>query len=369
VLVADFLRGKRVIWAGEVIHRGSVIRDALLIRRQYRRRRRSRHTRYRGRRFLNRRRTANWLPPSIQSRVANLIAWVARLRRWSPVSSLGMELVKVDTHAMQNPGISGIEYQQGTLAGYEVREYLLEKWQRQCAYCGETGVPLEVEHLIPKSRGGSNRVSNLTLACQICNQRKGRQTAAEFGYPHLQTQAKVSLADVAAVNSARWALYRALTASGLPNTVGTGGQTKFNRVRQGYPKTHWIDAACVGVSGEHVFLITHHQPLVIRATGHGSRQMCRTDRHGFPTRYRLRQKRHMGFQTGDIVKAVVPTGKYKGMHQGRVACRATGSFDIRTAAGKVAGIRHTCCRIVHRADGYEYTKGKGCIPPVPQGWL
>jgi 5-methylcytosine-specific restriction endonuclease McrA len=65
---------------------------------------------------------------------------------------------------MQDAEISGVSYQQGELAGYEVREYLLEKWQRRCAYCGKTDVPLEIEHIIPKSRGGSNRVSNLTLA-------------------------------------------------------------------------------------------------------------------------------------------------------------------------------------------------------------
>ncbi len=85
---------------------------------------------------------------------------------------------------MQNPEISGVEYQQGTLLGYEVREYLLEKWGRTCLYCGARDVPLEIEHLISKSRGGTNRVSNLALACHPCNQAKGAQTEEEFGFPH-----------------------------------------------------------------------------------------------------------------------------------------------------------------------------------------
>jgi hypothetical protein len=66
-----------------------------------------------------------------------------------------------------------VEYQQGELQGYEVREYLLAKWNRTCAYCDAQDVPLEIEHIQSKSKGGSNRVTNLTLACRPCNQRKG----------------------------------------------------------------------------------------------------------------------------------------------------------------------------------------------------
>jgi hypothetical protein len=75
-----------------------------------------------------------------------------------------MELVRFDTQLMENAEIAGVAYQQGTLAGYEVREYLLEKGGRRCASCGAAGVPIQVEHLIPRAKGGSNRVSNLTLA-------------------------------------------------------------------------------------------------------------------------------------------------------------------------------------------------------------
>jgi 5-methylcytosine-specific restriction endonuclease McrA len=80
----------------------------------------------------------------------------------------------------ENPEISGAEYQQGQLQGYEVREYLLEKWGRKCAYCGAEYTPLQVEHIQPKARGGSNRISNLTLACQPCNQRKGAMPVEQF---------------------------------------------------------------------------------------------------------------------------------------------------------------------------------------------
>jgi len=260
---------------------------------------------------------------------------------------------------MENPEISGVEYQQGELQGYEVREYLLEKWGRTCAYCGVQNVPLEVEHIQPRSKGGSDRLSNLTLACHSCNQAKGNgEDIRDFlsGLPDLlgrilkQTQSP--LRDAAAVNSTRWALFKALKATGLPVTTGTGGQTKFNRLRLNLPKAHWLDAACVG-QVESLDVLTS-KPLLIRAKRHGTRQMCGTDKYRFPTRHRSRRQIHKGFQTGDLVTATVTAGKKIGSYVGRVLCRASGSFDITTASGRVAGISHKYCKPIHRKDGYAY---------------
>ncbi len=155
-------RTGEVVWAAELQHRGWQIKSALDSRRAIRRSRRNRKTRYRKPRFNNRRRPKGWLPPSLMSRVYNIETWVARLRRYCPITAISLELVRFDTQAMVNPEISGIEYQQGELFGYEVREYLLEKFGRKCAYCGAENIPLQVEHIIPKTCGGSNRVSNLT---------------------------------------------------------------------------------------------------------------------------------------------------------------------------------------------------------------
>jgi len=325
----------RVVWAAVLEHRGQQIKMALESRHSLRHGRRSRHTRYRPARYMNRHIHNGWLPPSLQSCIENTWTWLCRINRIAPITSISQELVRFDMQLMENAEISGIEYQQGELVGYEIREYLLEKWGRKCAYCGKKDFPLEIEHITPKVRGGSNRVSNLTLACHQCNQAKGRQTAQAFGYPEIQKRAKTTLKDAAAVNSTRWALYKRLQTTGLPVEIGTGGQTKFNRISQGYPKAHWIDAACICQSGEKVRISPDYVPLCIKATGHGSRKMCRTDKYGVPARHRLRQKRHFGIQTGDMVKALVQTGKYAGTHTGRVACRATGSFDIKTEAGKI----------------------------------
>ncbi len=165
-----------VLFHLDLHHRGAAIRKKLQQRAGYRRRRRSANLRYRQPRFANRTRPAGWLPPSLQSRVDNVLGWTERLRGLAPITAATVERVRFDMQALVNPEISGVEYQQGELLGYEVREYLLEKWGRACAYCGAEYVPLQVEHIVAKARGGSNRVTNLTLACEPCNQRKGAKS-------------------------------------------------------------------------------------------------------------------------------------------------------------------------------------------------
>ena len=345
---------ERVVFAAELGHRGQAIRDALLSRRAIRRSRRSRHTRYRKPRFLNRRRADGWLAPSLDHRVQTTLTWMRRLMRLCPVSALSIEVVKFDTQLMQNAEIAGVQYQQGQLAGYEIREYLLEKWGRKCAYCGTTGVPLQVEHLVPRVRGGSDRVSNLALACEECNQKKGKRTASEYGFAHLMQAARQPLKDAAAVNSVRWELWRLLSALGLPLETSSGGRTKFNRTCLGWEKAHWRDAACVGASTSDTLRVVSCTVLHIAAKGHGSRQMCGTNASGLPIRHKQRQKRFFGVQTGDLVRAVVASGKRKGRHTGRVLVRAAGRFDIATKQGRQAGIGYRYCRIIQRADGYAY---------------
>jgi 5-methylcytosine-specific restriction endonuclease McrA len=240
-----------VVWAAELQHRGEAIKKALDDRRRVRRSRRRRKTRYRQSRFSNRARPKGWLPPSLESRIANTLTWARRLVRFCPITAISQELVKFDTQLMENPEMKGVEYQQGELADYEVREYLLEKWGRQCAYCGAAGVPLEVEHILCCKRGGTNRVSNLTLACKPCNDAKGTQFIQDFLkdtpalLQRILAQTKAPLKDAAAANATRWELYRRLQSLGLPLETGTGGQTKYNRIRRGLAKAHWLDAVCV----------------------------------------------------------------------------------------------------------------------------
>lgn len=368
------------VWAAEIEHRGEQIHQAMVERAQHRRFRRYRKTRYRKPRFSNRRpekcascgRNARkgsrycrpcakgrsfkdngfrevLLPPSLESRVANILTWAKRLMRLCPVRAISVELAKFDTQRLQNPEISGVEYQRGELFGYEVREYLLEKWGRKCAYCGRSGLPLEIDHIVPRSRGGTDRVSNLTLACRECNQAKGNRTAAEFGHPEVQERAREPLRAAAAVNSVRRALYRRLCALGLPVEAGTGGRTKFNRARLGLPKTHYFDACCVGEGTPQDLRVEFRQVLAVRARGHGRRRRANVDRFGFPVGHAPRRRSHIGFRTGDLVRAEIPRGRYAGVHTGRVVIRFRPNFKLNGF-----DVHPKYLRLLQRGDGYEY---------------
>ena len=350
----------RVTNALEVSHRGQQIKNSLESRRSLRRGRRNRKTRYRKPRFLNRTRRTGWLPPSLESRIANIETWVRRIRKVCPVTAVSQELVRFDLQQIQNPEISGVEYQRGELFGFEVKEYLLQKWNRKCAYCGVENVPFEIEHILARSKGGSNRVKNLCLSCHSCNQAKGNKPVEEFlkkkpeVLKRVMAQAKASLKDAASVNATRWELYRRFQSTGLSPEVGSGGRTRFNRKTRGIEKQHWTDAANVGASTPERLLLNGVKPLIVKAKGHGRRQRCGTDKFGFPIRHAPAQKFFMGFQTGDLVNAHVLTGKYAGNYTGRIAIRFKPSFKL-TTGGKSFDVHPKYLRTIHKADGYEYT--------------
>ena len=394
---------------GELRHKAGV-KNSLDARRALRRGRRNRKTRYREARFKNRHpekcaacgknakhgsrycrpcaearnyvdngKREGRLAPSLAARVGQTMSAVNKLTRLLPVTAISTEHVKFDTQLLQNPDITGVEYQQGELLGYEVREYLLEKWGRQCAYCGVTGVPLEVEHIVPRKPKhgpkGTDRISNLTLSCEECNHDKDNKQPEEWlaelresRKPKDKMRAeklelvlkkrKQPLVAAALMNATRWALYRELVKTGLPVECGTGARTKYQRLKLGLPKAHCYDACCVGASTPGSVITRQEYVQVWSAHGRGSRKMCNTDAYGFPIGHRTSRKMHYGFQTGDIVMADIPKGKYKGQWQGRVAVRATGYFDIKNGAGKriCQSISHQYCHILQRANGWQYEK-------------
>ena len=360
-LVASFKRGKRLIWAANLSHRGHEITEKLRKRRSHRRARRSRKTRYRKQRSENRNRPEGWLSPSIRSRVDNITEWARRLAGRAPVTSIVCETDRFDTQKMQRPEIKGKEYQQGTLEGYDMREYLLYKFDHTCVYCGATEVPLEIDHVQPKSKGGSDRVSNLVTACVSCNREKGAKPIEDFvsgeRLKRVQSRRKESLRDAGVMNAMRRRIGEALSSqTELPTTFSTGSRTKYNRTEQGYAKDHWTDAACAGETGGKVYIPKGYRPLSIKAEGRGSRQMCSMDRFGFPRTSAKEHKRVDGFQTGDLVRAVVPS-RYKtgGTHTGKVSVRSSGSFAV-TGSERTDGINSKHCRLLQRVDGYSYVQ-------------
>lgn len=365
------LDGSKIIWASELKHRGQIIKNNLESRRAVRRGRRNRNTRYRQPRFLNRTRSKHkgWLPPSLMSRVYNILTWVKRISNVCPVTDISMELVKFDMQKMLNPEISGVLYQQGELAGYEVREYILEKFNHTCVYCGAKNTPLEIEHVIPRSKGGSDRVSNLALACRECNQKKGNQSLEEFLktkktlIAKIKKQLKAPLKDAAAVNATRWRLYNELQKLGIPVEVGSGALTKYNRTKNHLNKSHWADAACVGNSTPLNLKVAITKHLDISACGYGNRQICQTDKYGFPKSHRGRDNTSNGFQTGDIVSVNVPKSitrmgkplKTVGKYVAKISGISRGNPALCLDRGKNWWVNFKYLSKIHNRDGYGYS--------------
>lgn len=356
VIVRERGSYRQVVWACELSHRGHVVKKKMQKRSRQRRSRRNRKTRYRKARFDNRRRAPGWLPPSIESRISNIDTWAGRFFRWVPLTRFSVEHVKFDTQKMQNAEISGVEYQQGELAGYEVRQYLLEKFKRKCVYCGIHSVPLQIEHIVPKAKGGTNRVSNLTIACEKCNRKKGSMSIEKFlakdrkKLDKIKENVRTPLKDAASVNYMRWLILERLGKYELPIELGSGALTKFNRTKQGYGKTHFVDAACVGASGRNTIVDDKMNVLYIDAMGHGMRRFRNHDSKGFPCSEPFERVRvYYGFATGDIVYANVPKGMDKGVYYGRISVRKSGFFGLKEAT-----INYRYCKKIQNKDGYEY---------------
>jgi 5-methylcytosine-specific restriction endonuclease McrA len=311
---------------GEVVYQAEVhlrtdITGKLRQRRQYRRNRRSRKTRYRAARWANRRKRSCWLPPSLHSQAEATVKAVRFVASFLPVSRVNVEIGSFDTQRMQTPEISGIAYQRGALQGYLLREYLLEKWQRKCAYCGAKGIPLQIEHLVPKSRGGSDRASNLTLACEPCNVRKGHQTADEFGYPEIQAHARVPLRDAAHVSSIKTRVVQQLRqVFGAEQVAVTYGyETKFKRIQLlGLPKSHINDAVAISCAPGEVVkplsMLSH-----LRCVPRGNYQMY----NGKHSEHKVWAPRSVkGWKLYELVEAKGQMGYIGGR-------RLTGSFVLK----------------------------------------
>lgn len=271
----------------ELRHRGARIRNKVDRRRSFRRNRRGR-LRNRPPRYDNRTRPDGWLPPSMVTRLANTETWIRRLSALFPIMLVRVETARFDTQIMQDAEISGKEYQQGELADWQVRSYVFHRDGAKCAYCGNAKAErYELDHIVPRSRGGSNRVSNLVVSCQKCNMAKDNQSVEEFllGRPARLAAVKriqrASLAGASQMNIIVPELLRRIEAMGVPVAEYDAYTTSWTRKRLGVQKTHVNDALCIGMPDALTYLAD--RKTVVRSVGHGDRQMLRpSDRHGNP---------------------------------------------------------------------------------------
>ncbi|MDE2688549.1 MAG: RNA-guided endonuclease IscB [Chloroflexota bacterium] len=375
-VVSETPDGRRAHALIELCHRGSRIRNRIDKRRSMRRGRRSR-LRNRPPRFNNRTRPDGWLAPSMVTRLANTETWVKRLCALFPVKFVRVETARFDTQLMEEQEISGRQYQQGELSGWQLRSYAFHRDGARCAYCGNARAGrYELDHIVPRSRGGTDRVSNLVVSCHDCNIAKGNASVEEFlsGRPAMLAAIRAirrsSLAGASQMNIIVPELLRRLEAMGLPTAEYDAYTTSWNRKNLRVPKTHVNDALCVGRIDRLAYL-----PLtktVVRSIGHGDRQMLRpSDRHGNPRGrgyrsycalprqqqgytgcpgHRSRNKQVRGIASGDIVQF---HHRRHGLLKGyAVLDKARGRVAV-THEGKPVSVKAEDAVLLARNNGYR----------------
>ena len=232
----------KVLFESDVELRNDIV-NLLSTRRQNRRTRRNRKTRYRKPRFDNRKRKDGWLAPSVQNKVDTHLTVIRKVHEILPVSKIIVEVASFDIQKIKNPTIGGTEYQQGSqLDFWNVREYVLFRDNHTCQCCkGKSKDKILNVHHIESRKTGGDAPNNLITLCETCH------TGYHKGTVNLPKRIKrgMSFKDASFMGIMRWAFYNKLKEI-YPNVSLTYGYiTKNTRIENKLPKDHYIDARCI----------------------------------------------------------------------------------------------------------------------------
>ncbi|MCY4638040.1 MAG: RNA-guided endonuclease IscB [Acidobacteria bacterium] len=361
----------RVLYQEEIEHRTDITRR-LAERKAHRRRRRGTKW-FRKRRFDNRRRAAGWLPPSIQSVVANQEHRIERLAQRGGAQTATIQTAKFDTHKILNPQVEGTAYQHGPLYRRHLREYIAAQWRHRCAYCGkgdwEDATRFNLDHVKPRTAGGPDNVHNLVWSCRPCNQRKGEQPVHEFlrenpeRLTRVLRQRPVPLAAAGQQAAIYQALVRTLRSRKHQVEETTGADTAHARSESEIEKSHANDAACCASKSP---IGNLRSPAKLKAVGHGRRKQIK----GLPTGPYLgwrhekpavrrrtscpghaRSPNHVhGIRSGDAVRIRTRKGWKKGTAQ---VAAGEQRVRVRTADGNSSTSRASWIQRVAPRNGYR----------------
>lgn len=231
---------KKELFAAQVELRSDIVK-LLSTRRELRRTRRNRKTRYRKVRFDNRKKKDGWLAPSVEQKVGSHLKVIRLVHKLIPITNTTIEVAQFDIQKIKNPDINGDDYQQGEQMGFwNVREYVFARDGHKCVHCkGKSKDPiLNVHHLESRKTGG-NSPSNLVTLCETCHKAYHR---GEFD---LKIKRGTILRDAAVMNIMRWAIYKRVNAEFRNVHLTYGYVTKHTRIDNGIVKTHAADAFCI----------------------------------------------------------------------------------------------------------------------------
>ena len=232
------------LYAAEVELRNDIV-DLISTKRELRRSRRNRKTRYRKPRFNNRKNKKDgWLAPSVQHKIDTHIKVVDDVCKLLPVTKITVEVASFDIQKIKNPDIEGIEYQQGEqLDFWNTREYVLFRDSHTCQCCKGKSKDkgLNVHHIESRKTGG-DAPNNLITLCETCHQgyHKGEITLPK------SIKRGMVFRDAAFMGIMRWAFYNQLKSKyGDIVSYTFGYITKNARITNNLTKTHYIDARCI----------------------------------------------------------------------------------------------------------------------------
>ena len=309
-----------VLLEGEVQLRTDV-QKLLATRRAMRNSRRSRKTRYRQARFLNRKKPKGWLAPSIQHKVDAHLKLIQMLHRLLPICNLTLEIAQFDIQKIKNPDISGDLYQKGDQLGFwNVREYVFFRDKHTCQHCkGKTKDKILNVHHIESRKTGGNAPDNLIALCETCHHKIHQQKLE-----HLFQRKSRSLRDASQMTVMRWFIYNATKETYPSVRLTYGFITKNTRIGNGLDKRHTVDARCI--SGNPLA----EPPKVsyfFRQVRANNRQLHKMTIGKKGKRKANKAERLVhGYQLFDKVQ-------YEGQTCFVFARRKTGYFDLRTIQG------------------------------------
>jgi hypothetical protein len=311
---------KRVLFEAEVQPRTDV-QALLATRRQLRRARRNRKTRYRKARFLNRKKPEGWLPPSVKHKVEGHIKVIRLVHKLLPVHKTTIEVAQFDVQKIKHPEIEGMQYQQGPQSGFwNTREYVLARDSHQCQWCKGTSKDpiLNVHHIESRMTGGDSP-DNLITLCETCHDLLHR-THQE----HKIERTSRVFRDATQMGILRWSIYQQAMVLFPRVSLTYGYLTKHTRITHGLEKSHLIDARCISGNPK----ASPDGPwYLMKPVRRNNRQLHKaTIRKGGKRQRNTAPKDVRGFRLFDCVN-------YLGTPCFVFGRRSSGYFDLRTLDG------------------------------------
>ena len=311
------------LYAAEVELRNDIV-DLISTKREFRRSRRNRKTRYRAPRFNNRKnKKEGWLAPSVQHKINTHIKVVNDVCKILPITNIIIEVASFDIQKINNPDIQGVEYQQGKqLDFWNVREYVLFRDDHTCQCCKGKSKDkrLNVHHIESRKTGG-DADNNLITLCETCH------TSYHQGLIELPKRIKRGMVfrDAAFMGIMRWTFYNQLKFTyGNMVSMTFGYITKNTRIKNSLPKTHCVDARCISGNTNAETLGYYYKQKKVR--NHNRSLHMSTIQKGGRRKNKQTPKYVHGYQLFDKVL-------YNGVEYYIFARRLSGGFDLRVVGG------------------------------------